>query len=242
MKSISLKKIAKAMLFGAASLIAVAYAANVAWTMSGSNKWELDIDKDGVQVYSLKAPGTYRKLVKGVVHTKFTQTQITASLMLDNHSLENCKEWIPECVGLKVVEPYTAKAQGDAVLWTFELMPPLFKNREYLIKTRANQDPKTKVVVIDVMSSANKIPLNDCCVRVTRMHNRWQLTPVKQGDVEIQLLQDFSMGGFFPDFLLNLGMAEETFKLLHDHLPRLVGKEKYRTAKLDYIDEGPAVP
>jgi hypothetical protein len=241
MKAISMKKAGKAILFGTALLIAVGYAANLAWTISGSNKWELEIDKNGVQVYSFKAPGSYRTQVKGVTRGNYTQSQIVASLMLDNSSLENCKEWIPVCVDLKVLEPYDAKAQGDAVFWTLELMPPLFKNREYVIKSRAVQDPKTKVVAIDIMAAANKVPLNDCCVRITHIHNRWQITNVEKGEVEIQLIQDVSMGGFFPDFLLNLGVAEETYKLLHSKLPGLLNKEKYRNAKFDYIDEGQAV-
>ena len=237
MKFLALKKPIKTVLLGAAALITLGYAAILAWTMSGSNKWELEIDKNGVQVYSFKAPGSYGKQFKGVTRAKYTQSQIVAALMLDNGSLENCKEWIAECVELQVLEAYNSKDQGDSVLWTLELLPPLFKNREYVIKSRAAQDPQTKVVSIDIMSAANKVPLNDCCVRINHIHNRWQLTPVDKGELEVQLVQDFSMGGFFPDFLLNLGVAEETYKLFHDQLPGLLSKEKYRAAKFDYIVE-----
>lgn len=234
----TLKKFAKRLLLVTGMLILIISIANVIWIMSGSSEWEKVIDKNGVQVYSYKAPGSYRKQVKGVVRGKYTQSQIVASLMLDNHSLENCKEWIPVCIELKVLEPYSDKTQGDAVFWTLELMPPVFKNREYVIKSRTHQDPVTKVVSIDIMSAANKIPLNDCCVRIRHIHNRWQISPVDaKGEVEIQIIQDFSMGGFFPDFLLNLGVAEETYKLFHDKLPGLVNKEKYKNAKFPYIDE-----
>jgi hypothetical protein len=235
---ISLKKAAKVLLFGAAALILARFAVDVAYTNSGSDQWELDIDKNGVKVYSYKAPGSYRKQVRGVIRAKYTQSQIVAALMLDNHSLANCKEWIPVCIDVKTIEPYSAKAQGDTVLYTLELMPPVFTNREYLIKSRSQQDPKTKVVTVDIQSATNKIPLNDCCVRISHIHNRWQITPVGKGEVEIQLTQDFTMGGFFPDSLLNLGVAEETYKLLHDKLPGYLNKEKYINAKLDYIEEG----
>lgn len=232
-----LKKLARLALFGAAALIAVVYAADVLWTRSGSSEWVQEIDKDGVQVYSYKAPGSFTKQWKGVVRGKYTQSQLVAALMLENHSLDNCKQWIPVCTDLKVLEPYSDKAQGDSVLWTLELMPPVFKNREYAIKSHANQDPQSKVVTIDIMAATNKVPLNDCCVRITHIHNRWQVSPAANGEVEIQLVQDFSMGGFFPNFLLNLGNAEETWKLLHDQLPTLLNKELYRTARFDYIDE-----
>lgn len=241
MKAISLKKIGKAVLIALALLIAVRYAVNFVWTMSGSSQWELEIDKDGIQVYSLKAPGSYVKQFKGVVRGKYTQSQVVAALMLDNDSLDNCKAWIPVCSGLKVLEPYSDKAQGDSVLWTLD-MPPMFKKREYVIKSRAAQDPTTKVVAIDIMAAPNKVPLNDCCIRITHIHNRWQVTKLGKDEVEIQLVQDFSMGGFFPDFLINLSGADETYKLFHDALPGLLNKEKYLKARFDYIDEGGGAP
>jgi hypothetical protein len=236
-----LKRIGKVLFFGAASLIAVVSVVSTAWTLSGSNRWELEMDKNGVQVYSFKAPGSFTKQFKGVTRGDYTQSQFVAALLLDNHSLDNCKEWIPTCVGLQVLEPYSEQAQGDSVLWTLEVLPPLFANREYVIKSHAAQDPTTKVVAIDILAAANKVPLNDCCVRVTHIHNRWQITPLDNGQVEVQLVQDFSMGGFFPDFLLNLANTEETYKLFHDQLPALVNKEKYRAARFDFIDEGEKV-
>ncbi len=240
MKGISLKKFAKFALFGSAAAILVGYAATLAWTASGSEQWELEIDRDGVQVYSYKERGSFNKVYKGVVRGKYTQSQIVASLVLENHSLENCKKWIPVCIDLKVIEPYSDKAQGDTILWTLELLPPVFRNREYVIKSQTDQDPVSGVVSIDVMAAANKVPLNECCVRITHIHNRWQISPVKDGEVEIQLIQDFGMSGFFPTVLLNLGNAEETHKLLHAQLPGLVDKELYRTARFPYVNEGGA--
>lgn len=241
MRAVSMKRAGKTVLLGAAAAIVLVYAARVAWTMSGSNQWELEIDRDGVQVYSFKAPGSYVKQFKGVTRGDYSRSQIAAALLLDNHSLENCKEWIPECVGLEVLEPYSERAQGDAVLWTLELLPPLFDNREYVIKTNASQDKRSKAVAIDVMAAANKIPLHDCCVRITHIHNRWRVAPLANGQVEVELVQDFSMGGLFPDFLLNLAGAEETHKLFHDQLPRLLEKQKYRTVRFDFIEESDAL-
>lgn len=232
------KKIGKILLFGTAALIAIVYLANLAWTMSGSDEWKLEVDKDGVQVYSYKAPGSYLKQFKGVTKAKYTQNQLVAGLMLDNDSLENCKAWIPVCTKLSVVEPFTQKGQGDAILWTLELMPGVFSDRQFLIKSNASQDPKTKVVAIDIMASANKRSVDPCCVRIDHIHNRWQITPLGNGEVEIQLIQDNSMGGFFPEFLVNLSTPDATYKLLHEQLPVLLNKEKYKNARFDFIREG----
>ena len=84
-------------------------------------------------------------------------------------------------------------------------------------------EPKCELLSSDAARYSSGVPLD--------------LSPAANGEVEIQLVQDFSMGGFFPNFLLNLGNAEETWKLLHDQLPTLLNKELYRTARFDYIDE-----
>ncbi len=237
MRAPRMKSIGKVVLFGSTLFIVLFFAANTVWTLHGTDEWKLEIDRDGVQVYSYKESGSYNKIFKSVMNTDFTPSQIVGSLVMDNNSLDNCKEWIPECKELKVIEPYSDKMQGDVVLWTLELMPGLFKNREYLIKTHANEKSDTKVVTIDVMAGGNKIPLNNKTVRITHIHNRWQMTPLDNGHIELQLIQDFSMGGFFPNFLLNLVGAREAHKLFAEQLPKLVDKERYRNARFDYISQ-----
>lgn len=237
MRTPRLKTIGKVVLFGSALFIVLIFVANTFWIISGTDEWKLEIDRDGVQVYSYKESGSYNKIFKSVMNSDFTPSQIVGALVLDNHSLDNCKAWIPECMELKVVEPYNDKMQGDVVLWTLELMPALFSSREYLIKTHANENSKTKIVTIDVMAGGNKLPLNKKTVRISHIHNRWQMTPLDSGQIELQLIQDFSMGGFFPEFLLNLVGAEEAHKLFAKQLPELVNKEKYRNASFDYISQ-----
>ncbi|MET4727008.1 hypothetical protein ABIE09_000802 [Lysobacter enzymogenes] len=232
----TLKKTAKFLLFGLAALIALGWIASAAWTASGDDQWKLELDKDGVQVYSYKAPGSFLKQFKGVRTAKYSQSQIAAALLLDNDSLDNCRAWIPICTDLKVVERYDPRMQGDAILWTLTLPGP-FTKREFLIKTHVEQDPVDKNVYIDVMADAHKRPLDDCCLRIVHIHNRWQLAPKGNGEIEIQLTQDNSMGGFFPELLVNLTTAQATHQLLSQQLPALVEKDRYRNARFDFIDE-----
>jgi len=233
----SVKKYGKRSLYIFAILILLVGSLKWLWMMSGSGEWVLKKDEGGVQVYSLKSPGHNITQFKSVMESDMTVTQVAASLLLENHSLENCKKWIPTCVGDVVVEPYSENSQGDSILWTLELLPPVFKNREFLIRTQAAQDPDTKVVSVDITAASGKLPRNDCCLRVTQAHNRWTLTPLDSGKIRIELIQDTSMGGFFPDFLINLAGADEAHKLFKDLLPGIIGQEQYRTAELSYVDE-----
>ena len=73
----TLKKTAKFLLFGLAALIALGWVASAAWTASGDDQWKLELDKDGVQVYSYKAPGSFLKQFKGVRTAKYSSGHMT---------------------------------------------------------------------------------------------------------------------------------------------------------------------
>ena len=60
-----LPKVLKVLSFGSALVLAILLVAHFAWKYSGSNKWELEINKNGVQVYALKSPGFTLKTIQG---------------------------------------------------------------------------------------------------------------------------------------------------------------------------------
>lgn len=221
--------------YGSAILVIVIFLGNVFWTMSGNNEWSLELDKEGVQVYSLKAPGSYIKQYRAVMKTDFTLTQLVAGL-IENSTQEMCRNSIPGCSDVQVIEPWSTKTMSDTVLWKLDLPSP-FSPRETLIRSGVAQDPVTKVVTVDVFAVPNVIPRNKGVVRLTHMQNRWTYTPLPEGGVEIEFLQDIDMGGMFPDFLLNLAGAEEAFKFIHDQLPLLIDRDELRAVQYDFIEE-----
>ena len=222
----------KKILYILACLIILSWVLKYWWISSGSNEWQLEIDKDGVQVYSLKTPGSYMKQFKTIKRTKMSINQLAAGFLLDNHSLENCKKWLPTCIGDEVIEPYSDAKQGDTILWTLEFGP--FSNREFLLRNYARQHDDG-IVSVDIMAIANKQPRNDCCFRIVHMHNRWQFKPLDNGEVEIQFLQDAKIGGFFPDFLINFGAADQAYTMFSQQLDGFLDKDKYRQATFDFI-------
>ena len=220
---------------GAVSVVAI-FAGNVLWRMSGSNEWELEFERNGVKVWSLKEPGAYNKQYRAVMQGEFTLNQLVAGL-IENSTQEMCKKNIPGCMDVQVIEPWSDQTMTDTVLWKLELPEP-FLPRESLIGSHVHQDPATKTVTVDVMAAPNSAPRNPGTIRLTHFQNRWRYTPVGNGKVEIEFIQNIDMGGMFPDFLLNLGGAEETYKFLHDQLPKLLDRDDLRRARYDFIVEG----
>jgi hypothetical protein len=221
--------------YSIAASIVVTYGANMLWKMSGSNEWELELEKNAVKVYSLKFPGSYNKQYKAVMRAKYPLNQLVGGL-IENSTLDICKHHIPGCVDLKVIDPWSAKTMTDTVLWKLQLPPP-FLPRETVIRSQVSQDPATKAVTVDVMAAPNSIARNAGSVRLTHLQNRWRYTPVGNGEVDIEFLQDVDMGGLFPAIALNLAGAEETYKFIHDQLPALLDNERLRSIKYDFIAE-----
>ncbi|NOU17191.1 MAG: hypothetical protein HOO91_06490 [Bacteroidales bacterium] len=230
-----LKKFFKYLLFGTSSLIVLIVVWKLIWISSGSNQWKLEKDKNGVKVYSLKTPGVSVKKFRATVNVKYSLSHLVALFIMDN-SLENAKEWFPNCTDVKVIEPWNPTAHYETVLWKFDMIFP-FSPRELITTTQVTQDKESKVVVVDVFAAPSKIPLNEGYVRAKEVHNRWKFTPHENGEVEMELLQDFSMGGLFPEFPMNLAGANGLYTMFHDQLPKLLNKEKYQNIKYDFIEE-----
>lgn len=223
--------------YGLAGLVVAYCAASVLWKMSGSGKWELEFERDGVQVYSLKAPGAENKQFKAVTRANYTLNQLVGGL-IENATPQNCRDNIPGCLGMQVVTPWSAKTMSDTVLWRLGLPGP-FAPREMILRSQVVQDPRTRAVTVNILAAPNALPRNPGTVRVTHLQNRWVYTPVGNGKVEIEFLQDVDLGGMFPTILLNLGGAEQTWQFIHDQLPKLLNTDKLRKIRYDFIQEAP---
>ena len=233
-KPSKIKKIFKYIGISLLVIIGLLYVYNIYWTNSGSNEWELEIDQDGVQVYSMKVPGDDLVKFKSKFKGKYTLGQLAAPHLLD-HNLETCKEWFENCVGCEIIVPFDTIRQYDVSLWTLELPSP-FQSSELLINTSVTQDANG-VVTVDVTSVPNTIGHTKDVVRVERMHNVWQFTPLGNGMAECQLIQDISLGGFFPNFLMNMVGASGNLEFMRDELPKFLEKPKYKNATFSYIKE-----
>jgi hypothetical protein len=221
--------------FITAVLIVFFFLLNQLWMNSGSGEWELAKEENGVKVYTMKVPGSYLLQIKAEMRAKYSLNHLIAGL-IKNSTMQMCKDHIPDCIDLKVIEPWSDKTMSDTMMWTLGLPDPLTA-REILIQSFVAQDPQTKVVTVDVIAVPNKIPRNDDRIRLSYMQNRWTYTPLPGGEVDIEFMQDIDMGGLMPDLLMNLAGVDETYKFIHDQLPALLDRDILKTTKYDFIQE-----
>ncbi len=230
-----LRKILNFFLFGILLLLLAAFVWQKIWMRSGSNEWILEMEKNGVQVYSLKAPNASVKKYKGIMRGKYTFSQIFTAMVADA-SLKNCQDWYgPLCSEFKFVKPFNPDTMSNFTYWKFNFQFPLAP-LDSIVNAQVVQDPETKELVIDMIAAPNLLPRDPCCVRMAHMHNRWRYTPLPGGEVEIEFTQDMSLDSL-TNFLMNLAGKHNIYTLLHDQLPGLLTKEEYSQARYDFIEE-----
>ncbi|HLJ35888.1 MAG TPA: START domain-containing protein [Ktedonobacteraceae bacterium] len=220
------KRIVKFLLRGSIFLIVLLLVAQTVWVYSGSNQWEFIGEKNGVKAYTLKTPGSDLIQAKGVFRVHSTLAGIVA-VMQD-------PEISKDFGGL---DSHTVERVDDHVQYNYfrEDSPFPFSPRDFMVMTLVYQSPVTKEVLIQYDAAPDKVPVNRCCVRVTQMNNSWRLTPLGNGEVEIEYIMHMNEGGYAPHFLLNLEHREIMFYL--NNLQSLFDREKYKNAKIGFIQE-----
>lgn len=210
-------------------------ALNWIWVASGSGTWQLEIDRDGTQVYSMKVPGDSTVKFRGVTQYDYSYSQMLSAFIDAESFTEDCGKLAAGCLEYRFLKPWDRQRMTNTQYWRTELFPP-FLNREVVVNGRIYQNPQTKEILLENSTAPSLLPPNPCCVRITQLHNTWHYTPLKNGKVQVEYIQNFDAGGFFPDFLMSFG-AQVVHALLHEDIPKLLDNDKYRNARLDFIEE-----
>jgi hypothetical protein len=220
-------RLSKVLLIMGVSLAALYFVAHLFWRFSGSNQWEFVEEKNGVKLYTLKAPGLDSIQVKANVQIRSKLSSIVA-FMQDYSS----------CTPLGCNDPKLVERVDDQLqYYSFRYASPSpFQEREFVIRSQFYQNPHTKEVLMAIDAAPDKVPPNDCCFRVTDMNNRWRFTPLENGLVEIEAIQKMNIGGFVPDLLLNMRRPQSLARVLM-RLEGFANEKKYQDAKIDYIKE-----
>ncbi|RRS06510.1 hypothetical protein EAG18_21915 [Pseudoalteromonas sp. J010] len=220
--------IKKVLLFTLGAVVVSATASHLYWKYSGSGEWELLHVKDGVTVHTLKASGE--------THLQFkmqgTFTGSLGAIMKVMRDPEACDEI--GCFDSKIIKTqdypryqyYTFKyAYGSP-----------FDDRQYVVRSEFKQDPITKEIYTDFKAAVDLLPEDDCCVRVTHMHNIWEFKPLGGNQVEVQFTLNEKPNGWVPYFLFNQ-IHTSTVHQNVEWLQEILDLDKYKNAVVDYVEE-----
>lgn len=223
------RKFLKFSLYGLAGLLVLALLAHVLWNRAGSNDWKLSIDKNGIKVWTLKTPGENLIQVKSTVRLKSKLSGMVKLL----EDLESCVDAM--CYDAKVIERLPTTADRYAAYVRFKFDIPGLSTHDYVLLQEHYQNPQTHALEINIVAAPHRLPRDTCCVRVTHLHNHWTLTPLPNGELDVEFQQDTDSGGL-PYPIANAALLYGTHEILQG-MQGLMDMEKYRNAHVDYIRE-----
>lgn len=211
-------------------LIILVLVAHFAWKYSGSNQWEKVGEQNGVVVYSLKAPGSTIEKFKAVWTIHSTLNRAVAWV---NDNKGDGKHHPMGLYDLRFLERRGSRLSVSAYK---QPIASFLRPREFVIQNEFSQDPKTKVLIYTVNAVPDRIPPDDCCVRVRAMANRWTLTPRKGGVIEVEWFADMDLGGFLPYALQNKVMPGGMLTFAQK-VEGYMAREKYKDVRYDWVQE-----
>jgi len=211
-------------------LVVGIFTAHLVWKSSGSGKWELAMDKDGVQVYTMKVPGSTLKHFKAVGRAK-TSLQHVVTVFTDS-SLQHCHDIMSNCVKSLAVELWNTDGHYWVGLVRARLPWP-FSPRELVMKDHFSQDPQSKTLFIEITAAPELVPPDECCVRVTHMDNKWRWTPRRNGEFEVEVVEDMDVR--VPYILWN-ARTKEVWKIMST-VQALMDRKRGPDEKFDFLQE-----
>lgn len=223
------RRLLRLALIGLISLAVLCAVADQAWKRSGSNEWKLVKDEAGVKLWTLKAPGSRLLQIKAQLRVKATMAGMIKML----EGLEACSEL--HCRDNKLIERLSAPPGHYAAYVSLKFDVPGIHTQEYVVLHRRFQDPTTRQVKVDLIAAPARLPRDECCVRITHMHNTWLFTPKENGEIDVLFTEDTDSGGL-PYPVANVLTVEGIFEIMKG-MQDMMDKPRYRVDSYADIKE-----
>ena len=203
--------------------------ANVA--LAESQGWELVEEKSGVKVFTKVVEGSSLKAFKGVTTVNSSLSSLVA-LLADTTA---CEDWMHNCGGMKLVEQVSPTERYS---YTINDAPFPVTDRDVVVHSVTSQDPQNLTVTIsmDGGKMIERMPLDDDYVRMNSLKGYWQYKPMGSGAVEVTYEAHADPGGNLPSWLANSVVVKTPLNTLKN-MPKMLKKDKYQTAQINYITE-----
>ena len=196
-------------------------------TLPAQQNWKLNINKDGITVFTSTPENSPFKAVKTIGNVQTSMSRIAMVLM----DVSNTEDWVYGAKNPKLLKQFSPT---DLIYYAEAALPWPMSNRDFIIRITMTQDPTTKIVTMTTENLPNYIPVKNGIVRIQRSYGLWKLTPVSPGVVKVEYTLQVDPGGFLPAWLVNLFASTGPYQSLKA-LRNEVKLAKYQQAKFTGI-------
>jgi len=201
------------------------------WLLATSSfAWDLEVESDGIKVYTQEIPGSSFKAFRGDMTLQTSLKSLAAHLM----DAESMDDWLHDCSKSELV----SRLDGNEFIVYQEAHAPWpVSNRDYLLHSKIEQEPQTKVVLMSFTAVVEGDTTGDECVRVTELNGFWRLTPLSNGYVYIEYETHADPGGALPAWLANSFVVDQPLNTLRNLAARVGTPSSVTLDELNFITE-----
>ena len=192
--------------------------------------WELQRDRDGIQVYTRAVEGSPYDAVRAVAEISNVRLSSLVALIED---AEACSEWADRCADSYLVEQLN---ETESLVYTHNDLPFPVKDRDVLAHVIWQQDPESRTVTMRSSATVGEMEEIDGRLRLTEASASWIFEPLANGKVRITNEAHINPGSALPGWVTNMLLVDTPFETMKAFLTE-VRTEKYRDAVVSFVRE-----
>lgn len=192
--------------------------------------WELQRDRDGIQIYTRSVEGSPYDAVRSVTVLDSVRLSALVALVEDTAA---CPEWADRCAESYV---YKRIAANESLIYTHNDMPFPVKDRDVLAHVIWTQNPVTGEVVMQSRATQGELEEVKGRLRLTDAMASWHFRPLSTGAVEVINEAHINPGSALPGWLTNILLVDTPFSVMQS-FSETVQQPKYRDAAVEFITE-----
>jgi hypothetical protein len=173
---------------------------------NSENGWKLELDKEGIQVFTRHVGGSDFKEFKAdmVMDGKISEI---ADVIAD---VEKFPEWSYKTTSVKII-----RKEGNTIQYFYVSDTPKFlKTRVAFFESTKVVDPKTNEITFSLINIQGNQPISENSILIPTMKGCWKLTPAGENKVHVMMQMLTEPGGIIPAWLANMVVVDSPFVTL----------------------------
>ncbi|NBW83236.1 hypothetical protein EBR21_15920 [bacterium] len=167
---------------------------------AGDEQWQLDIDVDGVKVWTQEMPGSRYKQARGEIVVTASPQKAFAVIV----SAETCRQWVYSCVESYVVSRPVPQ-DGIVYMRTNSLWP--IADRDVLFLAKTSFDAAKQEYHAELSKHSDVVPPVEGVVRIGAMVGSWTVTGLDEKSSRVVFWSHVEPGGLLPAALVNFALG-----------------------------------
>jgi hypothetical protein len=190
--------------------------------------WDLERDREGIQVFTRPVAGSPYKEVKSVSLIKGVSLTSLVALIEDAQA---CPQWADKCAESFLVERLS---ETVSLVYTHNDMPFPVTDRDVVARVIWTQDPKSLQVTMKSSAVSDGVEEKRGRLRLKQANATWQFSPQPDGSIEILNQAHINPGSNIPGWVTNMLLVDTPFETMKSYMAEVV-KPKYQTAQISFI-------